>query len=98
MSSLNQILQYVKAESRVCPVPDKWTELWELLPDRKKHGAGWDPPMPLILAAWHHTSDAEKRGRLALHIKYAADHGVLNQVESMLTGLSPDQWVYEGEV
>jgi hypothetical protein len=53
---LKELLEYVGSNNRVCPQPQKWDELWKLLPDRKRVGGGWDPPLPLILAAWWHTS------------------------------------------
>jgi hypothetical protein len=79
-------------------MPDQWTRIWEMLPDRKQYGAGWDPPLPLILAAWYQTSDADKRDRLVLHIRYAAKHGVLESVESFLMNLPDNEWLHEGEV
>lgn len=91
---LKALLKYVKADGRVCPMPDYWNKLWEMLPDRKRKGAGWEPSSPLILAAWWDTSAEEKRGRLLLHIRYAADHRILDKVERFLRSLTPDQWAY----
>ena len=88
---LATLMEYTNENGRVCPMPDHWTRLWEMLPDRKQYGAAWDPPLPLILAAWHLTSDADKRDRLALHIRHAGNHGVLESVESFLKGLSSDR-------
>jgi len=92
------LLKYIKNDGRVCPKPDKWTDLWEMLPNRKSDGGGWDPPLPLILAAWWETSNDEKRNRLALHIQYAENNGSLEKIDSFLRALSPDQWVYEGDI
>jgi hypothetical protein len=39
-------------DGRVCPQPVVWQQLWEILPDRRRVGAGWEPLSPLILAAW----------------------------------------------
>ena len=49
---LTGLLEYVRADGRVCPNPQEWQALWEMLPDKKRVGAGWAPPLPLILAAW----------------------------------------------
>lgn len=93
-----QLLGYTKDDNRVCPKPQKWNELWNLLPDRERVGLGWNPPLPLMLAAWHETTDLEKQERLATHIRFAAEKGVLARIEAFITSLSPDDWVYKGEV
>jgi len=91
---LVQLLIYAKANGRVCPVPQRWSELWESLPKRHRVGAGWDPPSPLILAAWWECTADEKRRRLELHLKYAAEHGVLDKVEQFILSLGQDEWAY----
>ena len=48
---LHMLLDYVKQDHRICPLPGKWNDLWEMLPDRTCVGGGWEPPLPLILAA-----------------------------------------------
>jgi len=95
---LAALMKYAIENNRVCPKPDKWNKLWELLPDRKRVGAGWNPPLPLILAAWWETSDDQKRERLSIQIQYAADHGALEKIETFLRGLSKDDWIYEGDI
>ena len=89
------MLAFVQSEHRVCPQPRHWTKLWDLLPDKKRDGAGWEPPLPLILAVWHITSDAQKRERLSLHIRWAAEHGALDAVAAFIGSLDPSQWHYE---
>lgn len=91
---LAQLLAYAKAKGRVCPVPLKWNELWATLPGRRQVGAGWEPPLPLILAAWWECTAEEKRKRLELHLKYAAEHGALDKVEQFLLSLGHDEWAY----
>lgn len=89
---LRDLMQYVEAEGRICPEPGKWHELWELLPDKHRVGSGWSPPLPLILAAWEHTTGLEKMLRLKQHIEYAAEKGVLGQVDQFLRNLKPEEW------
>ena len=60
-----------------------------MLPDQRRVGVGWEPPLPLILAAWWDTSDTAKRGRFELHLRYAAEHGALDNVEQYLLHLVP---------
>lgn len=95
---MDELLAFVNSEKKVCPQPQKWNELWEMLPDKKRKGLGWEPPTPLILAAWWETTDAQKRERLEQHIKYAAEKGALEKVEAYLRALSLTDWVHEGEV
>lgn len=91
-TQLQDLLQYVKDEGRICPEPGKWHELWEMLPERHRVGSGWKPPLPLILAAWDHTTGLEKILRLMQHIEYAAEKGVLGQVDQFLRNLHPEEW------
>jgi len=89
------LIDYVQSDGRVCPMPILWNNLWKMLPNRKQKGnGGWNPPLPLILAAWWDTTAEEKRERLKYHIDYAASHGVLEKVDSFLRKLKPDQWAY----
>ena len=84
----------MQSDGRVCPMPTLWNELWDILPDRKRKGAGYEPSAPLILIAWWDTTADQKRQRLIQHINYAADHGILEKVDKFLRELKPDQWAY----
>ena len=68
-------------------MPQRWNELWEMLPDQKRVGNGWEPPLPLILAAWWNTPAMLKIRRLEEHIRCADAHGVLPEVDRYLRGL-----------
>jgi hypothetical protein len=87
-----KLLAYCRGNSRVCPQPRRWNELWEMLPNKVQVGAGWKPPLPLILTAWHHTSNLEKMMRLSDHIAWAHEHGVFEKVDSFLRGLPENEW------
>jgi len=90
---LEALLEYVKADRRICPMPDYWNQLWEMLPEKKRVGMGWEPPLPLIIAAWD-SPYLMKALRLNEHIHYAAEHGTLGAVDDFLRGLKPEQWFY----
>jgi hypothetical protein len=94
-AELENILAYIKAGKRVCPQPQLWNELWEMLPNKNRVGSVWEPPLPLILGAWWHTSDAEKRSRLFAHIQWAAEHDALPKIADFIISLSSEQWHYE---
>ena len=81
------------AEHRVCPLPGRWHELYELLP--ADPATGRKPALPLILAARHHTSDDEKRHRLRKHLEWAERHGALAAIIPFMQSLNSDDWHLE---
>jgi len=92
MTTVEEIMDAATKAGRVCPQPGEWHRLWELLPDRRRKGAGWNPSLPLILAAWNNTSDAEKRDRFHLHLRWAQEHNALAQITDFITNLKPEDW------
>ncbi len=92
LNGRNALLLYAKKDGRICPLPQIWNELFDLLPNRRRVGNGWEPPLPLILAAWDHSSDLEKRERFLLHIQWAADHGALDQANQFIRAIPPPGW------
>ena len=89
--TVDSLLAFVSSDRRICPMPMKWKELYEILPDIKPRGGGWEPPLPLILGGW--SADGwQKIERLAEHIRYAAEHGVLQQVGNFLFSLRREEW------
>ncbi len=95
--STEGLIAYCRENSRICPMPQRWNALWELLPDRKRVGGGWEPAPPLILAAWHDTPYLMKMLRVAEHIEWAAEHGALEKVAAFLRGLREDEWFHSGD-
>ena len=71
MMSLEQVLVEAQKNNRVCPKPQKWQQLYEMLPNKKRKGAGWEPSLPLILAAWSETPAISKILRLREYIEWA---------------------------
>lgn len=93
---LDDLLQYVRAEGRVCPHANEWDELWHMLPDHRQAGTEWAPPQPLILGAF----DAPallKMLCLERQIRYAAERGLLSRVSAFLRALPPTSWHYLGQ-
>lgn len=90
--TLDDLLAYCQADGRVCPQPQRWNELWQLLPDIRRKDAGYEPSAPLILAAWWESSDEEKQDRLAVHVRWAQTHGALDAVSKFLRGLPEKEW------
>lgn len=48
MTTPELLIADLETAGRVCPQPLRWKELWELLPDRRRAGVGWDLNQPLI--------------------------------------------------
>ena len=90
---LVELLNYCKERNRVCPMPKQWNELYGLLPYKRQVGPAWIPPLPLILAAWHEPNP-QKASRLAEHLRWAAEHGALTEIDEFLRGLPEDQWFH----
>ena len=78
-------------------MPQRWNALWNLLPDRTRVGAGWQPPLPLVLGAWAETPGMLKMLRLTEHLEWAADHGALESVARFLRGLTEEDWFHLGD-
>ena len=95
--TLEEVLAEVQKNKRVCPQPQRWQQLFDMLPDKQRKGAGWEPPPPLILAAWWETPAMSKMLRLRAHIEWASSHGCLVEVYSFLRELPEDQWHHIGE-
>ncbi|MGE0662724.1 MAG: hypothetical protein AB7P05_06985 [Hyphomonadaceae bacterium] len=92
-----KLIVFCRESNRVCPLPMPWNELWEMLPDRRRVGLGWEPAVPLILAAWADTPALAKAERLSEHIIWADTHGALASADSFLRGLDESQWLHFGE-
>jgi hypothetical protein len=91
------LLSYCAENNQVCPMPLPWHQVWDMLPNKKYEGAGWYPPLPLILAAWWDTSDDAKRERFELHLRWAAGHGALDTVAEFLRSFPESEWHHRGD-
>lgn len=94
---LDKVLAEASRNQRVCPQPRRWQELYELLPGKRQKGVGWEPPLPLVLAAWWDTPALSKMIRLREHIVWASEHDALNTVYEFLAGLKEEDWHHFGE-
>ena len=93
-SQLKDLMEFCKKNGRVCPHPVEWDRLWRILRDRKPEQPRWNPPRPLILAAWWETTIIEKRDCLNQHIRWAYEHDIFDAVNSFIRALSEDQWFH----
>ena len=87
------------ANNRLVPMPPQWSQLYGLLKNtRQKPSGGWEPPLPLILAAWHDSMPIEKQLRFKVHLEWAQQNDQLEQIGAFLRALPEDQWCHFGEV
>jgi hypothetical protein len=95
--TLDGALALSTKNGRICPLPQQWIKLHRMLPARRRIGAGWEPPLPLILGAWYDTSALEKMLRLRQHLEWADRHGALPAVVAYLESLGEEDWLHFGE-
>jgi type III restriction enzyme len=88
---LDRLLADMEADGRICPKPDFWNRLWEMLP-RKRVGTSWLPDPPLILAAWSESSNEQKRDRFKYHLEWTWVHGATDPVIALLTSMKSEDW------
>jgi hypothetical protein len=89
---LEELIEFVTKNGRICPQSKQWTALWELLLQHDK-GEG-RPGLPLILAAWHVTTDLDKRMRFQEHLEWAKRLGALHEADIFLRKLSEEDWAH----
>jgi hypothetical protein len=90
--STTEILAACDAAGRVCPKPQRWYELSQLLQEHHQIAGGEAPPVPLILAGWVFTSNLDKEYRLQQQLKWAEQRGCLDVVAAFLDRLQPRDW------
>jgi hypothetical protein len=96
--TFDSLWAYCTANNRLVPMPQQWNQLYGMLKNtRQKPSGGWEPPLPLILAAWHCTMPIEKQLRFKDHLQWALDQGQLNEVDVYLRSLPEQEWCHFGE-
>ena len=97
VDTTESLVAYCRENKRVCPMPQHWSKLYNMLPDTTRKGAGWEPPLPLILGAWDDTPAILKMMRFTEHIEWAAARGSLEVVALFLRELREEDWFRVGE-
>ena len=91
-----KIIKYCQTNNRICPLPLYWNTLYEMLPEKKRAGNGWEPALPLILAAWD-SPILYKVLRLQEHLQWAIDHGTLIEVSEYIMSLPESAWYHKND-
>jgi len=92
--TMDDLIEYVISEDRVCPVPYKWKVVDETLRKVVDKTQSLKPPSSFILAAWGATSDRRKRARLIEQITFSHQVGKFDEIRSFLLSLNKDEWRY----
>jgi hypothetical protein len=94
LPSLKDLSDLCNQNDRVCPMPNKWNDLYEIV-TTKDHDLGNDqvmPHMPLILGAWWDTTDGDKRNRLSEQLKWCQENNRSDIAWAYLNSLKDDEW------
>ena len=90
---------YCTDRDRAIPYPHNWHQLYEMLTGRRRNlSGGWEPPLPLILAAWHDSTPLDKQLRFKEHIEWAENHNQLDEVGLFLRSLPEEKWYHFEEL
>lgn len=81
-----ETIEDIMINNRICLQPQNWELLYQAI---KKAYPERVIVKPLILAAWHHTSDTEKRNRFCMHLEYDITAGV---AEGILKNVAESDW------
>lgn len=95
--SITDVMVEARKNNRVCPLPARWQQLYDMLPGKTRSSAGWQPPPPLLGAAWNDTPSIPKRMCFREHLEWAETHGCLQQVFSLMKSLPEHEWYHMGE-
>jgi hypothetical protein len=80
-------------------VPKDWNKLYRRLTNKRQlPSGGWEPALPLILAAWHETTPIEKQLRFKEHIEWANNQGQIEDIGIYLRRLGEHDWYHFGEL
>ena len=97
METIESLWSYCIESNRA--IPKDWNKLWQMLLNKKqKASGGWEPPLPLILAAWFETTPIEKNLRFKEHIQWAAKNNQLEEIGKYLKSLTEEEWYHFDEL
>jgi TPR repeat protein len=94
--SFEALWSYCQQNQRI--VPRDWMRLYRKLWNKRTGNEGRpEPPLPLILAAWHTTTALEKMMRFRCHLEWARDQGQIEIVGKYLRTLDEEGWIHLDE-
>lgn len=80
-------------------IPRDWHSFYrKLLLKRSDEPRGGEPPLPLILAAWHETTPLQKHLRFREQVEWARDQGQIERVGRYLRSYDESDWLHFNEL
>ena len=86
--TVEEAMVEARKNNRVCPRPDRWKQVFDMLPDKARE----KPSQPPIGGAWAATPSISKRMVLREHLDWAAARGALGPVFEFLKALPENEW------
>jgi TPR repeat protein len=94
---LDSLWSYCNQKERV--VPRDWNKFYKMLANRRQlPSGGWEPALPLILAAWHETDADQKKQRFLEHLEWAGTQDQLGMIGAYLRSLDEAEWFHHSEL
>lgn len=95
--SFEDVWNYCTSNNRA--IPRDWNKFWNMLANKKqKPGGGWQPSIPLILAAWWETTPLDKQLRFKEHVEWAFSNKQEEEIYNYLKSLKEEEWFHFGEL
>ncbi len=90
MINKQKLIDYVKSNNRICPLPQKWDAIFTIIRNEL-------PPnklVPIILGAWNFTEDSEKQKRLIEQIEFvfSLSDEKAQEFERSIYALTENDW------
>lgn len=91
---MNCIIDELSKDGRVCPMPLKWSKLYQLIVGMKRGEVvgNYNLEPPLILSMWHALKSSKKEVLLK-HIEWAYNHGTLLKAIKLLSKFKDEDWL-----
>lgn len=93
VKDIAKLKEYSRLNNRICPMPQRWNELFNLLRNKKPK----EPSLPLILAAWWETSALDKQIRFFQHLEWAEKNEQIDEISTFILGLPESDWFHIGD-
>jgi hypothetical protein len=97
METFDTLWTFCTQNNRV--IPKDWNKFYNMLKNRRQNTkGGWEPSLPLILAAWDITNAVEKQIRFKEHISWAFENNQLDEIGQYLRNLKEEHWFHFNEL